>query len=58
MRINKAREYGALWVQSWREDVTHVIVDKDIQYKDVLAFLKITSLPVNLPTTEILHGFR
>ena len=46
MRIAKALEYGASWVQTWREDVTHIIVDKGIHYKDVLSFLKFTSLPV------------
>ena len=48
MRIAKALEYGASRVQYWQEDVTHIIVDKDIQYKDVLSFLKIPSIPVNV----------
>lgn len=48
MRIAKALEYGASWVKFWREDISHIIVDKDIQYKDVLSFLKISSLPVSV----------
>ncbi|EFY90965.1 hypothetical protein J3458_003192 [Metarhizium acridum] len=34
LRINKAREYGALWTPDV-ESATHVIVDKGIQYEDV-----------------------
>lgn len=34
LRINKAREYGALWTQDMKS-ATHVVVDKGIQYKDV-----------------------
>ena len=39
---------GALWVREWREDVTHVVVDKELSYVDVLKALKITSLPVRI----------
>ena len=46
LRIKKALEWGALWVKEWRPDVTHIIVDKDLVYKDVLAYLKIPALPV------------
>lgn len=45
--IRKTLERGALWVREWRDDVTHVIVDKDLCYKDVISFLKIPSLPVS-----------
>ncbi|KAL8794500.1 MAG: hypothetical protein Q9195_002973 [Heterodermia aff. obscurata] len=43
--IRKTLERGALWVKEWRDDVTHVIVDKDLCYNDVISFLKIPSLP-------------
>ncbi len=46
MRIAKAHEYGAVWVQQWREGVSHVIVDRGLSYKDLLSFLKIDSIPV------------
>lgn len=39
-------EWGALWIREWRDGVTHVIVDKDLCYDDVLKTLKIESLPV------------
>ncbi|MCJ1365520.1 hypothetical protein MMC16_004643 [Acarospora aff. strigata] len=55
MRINKALEYGASWIQTWREGITHVIVDKNIKYKDVLSFLKITSLPANVTIVNELY---
>lgn len=48
MRILKAQEYGASWIKDWMDGITHIIVDKDIQYKDVLSFLKISSLPVRV----------
>jgi len=40
-------EFGALWVREWREGISHVIVDKDLGYADVIAFLKVASLPVS-----------
>lgn len=39
-------EWGALWVKEWRSSVTHVIVDRDLCFNDVLKFLKLPSLPV------------
>ncbi|KAI9730505.1 MAG: hypothetical protein M1834_005746 [Cirrosporium novae-zelandiae] len=48
MRINKAQEYGASWVRSWNGRITHVIVDRDLSYKDVISFLKIESLPASI----------
>lgn len=48
MRIQKAQEYGALWAQNWEADVTHVIVDKDILFQDVLKVLKVDQFPVRL----------
>lgn len=41
-------EFGALWVREWREDITHLIVDKGLCYQDILGFLKISSLPVRM----------
>ncbi|KAJ6445927.1 DNA repair protein rad8 [Purpureocillium lavendulum] len=34
LRINKAREFGATWTRSV-VDATHVVVDRDLEYKDV-----------------------
>ncbi len=41
-------EWGALWIREWRDGVTHVIVDKELIYRDVLKALTITSLPVRI----------
>lgn len=45
LRIRKAMEWGALWIREWRDSVTHIIVDQDLCYDDVLKALKIDSLP-------------
>lgn len=47
-RIRKAMERGAMWARSWTDDITHVIVDDDRSYSDVLRFLQIPSLPVRI----------
>ena len=47
MRIRKAMEWGAVWIREFKDGISHVIVDKDLNYKDVLSFLKIQSLPVS-----------
>ncbi|KAH7403484.1 hypothetical protein BKA64DRAFT_451570 [Cadophora sp. MPI-SDFR-AT-0126] len=35
-RINKAREYGAIWSKNWTADITHVVVDKKYTYQQVM----------------------
>lgn len=45
-RIKKAVERGALWVREWRPDVTHIIADKYLTYKDIVSFLKLSAVPV------------
>ena len=46
-RIRRAQEYGATWIQEWRDSITHVIVDMRLTYADVLKYLKFTSWPVS-----------
>lgn len=46
LRIQKAMEYGANWAKDWGDNITHVIVDKDLLFQDVLKFLKLDHLPV------------
>jgi len=41
-------EFGAQWVQDWSADITHVIVDHGLDYRDVLRTLNIPELPVML----------
>lgn len=38
LRITKAREHGAVWVQS-HADATHVVVDKGLSYDDIKSVL-------------------
>ena len=39
-------EWGATWIKDWKDSITHVIVDKELCYKDLLNFLKLDALPV------------
>lgn len=48
MRIKKAIDYGATWQKDWNESITHVIVDRSMNYGQVMAFLKLQLLPVRL----------
>lgn len=50
LRIQRAQEYGARWSREWVDDVTHVIIDKGLQFNDLQGHLKIDYLPVSLPT--------
>ncbi|KAI7554311.1 hypothetical protein D0864_07249 [Hortaea werneckii] len=45
MRIIKAIEFGATWQKDWNQSVTHVLVDKAIDYNLLLRFLKLDRLP-------------
>lgn len=47
LRIQRAQEYGALWTKTWGQDITHVVVDKGLVFKDILTFLNIDSFPVS-----------
>ena len=44
-RIAKAKEYGATWIQDFDDTVTHVVVDKGMNFSEVLRFLKMDRLP-------------
>ncbi|KAF2431036.1 DNA polymerase beta-like protein [Tothia fuscella] len=44
-RIEKAKEYGAVWTKVWSNNVTHVIVDNKMTYQEVTKFLKLDTLP-------------
>ncbi|KAJ5740662.1 hypothetical protein N7493_000534 [Penicillium malachiteum] len=45
LRIQRAREYGAQWALSFSEAVTHVIVDKELRYHDLLKHIKLEVIP-------------
>lgn len=48
MRISKAIAFGAIWHRDWTPFVTHVIVDKSLDYAMLLKFLNRDSLPVGI----------
>ncbi|KAF3385372.1 DNA polymerase lambda [Penicillium rolfsii] len=48
LRIQRAREYGAHCTLDWTDKVTHVIVDKDLQYQDLIKHIKIEPFPGNV----------
>jgi DNA polymerase IV len=52
-RITKSISYGATWTKEWVPSITHVVVDNDIKYKDVISFLKST-LKVDTLSPEII----
>jgi DNA polymerase IV len=53
-RIDKARSYGVTWTQDFGVGVTHVIVDKDLNFQDVLKFMKHTLKFDGIPGDTIL----
>ena len=46
LRIQRAQEHGAQWAREWSSDITHVIIDKDLSYQDLVIHLKLASVPV------------
>ncbi|KAF2209690.1 hypothetical protein CERZMDRAFT_21640, partial [Cercospora zeae-maydis SCOH1-5] len=45
MRIAKAREYGAVWHQEWDNEITHIIVDKSLNFDHVKKWLRKDTFP-------------
>ncbi|KAI4106514.1 MAG: hypothetical protein LQ339_002974 [Xanthoria mediterranea] len=48
LRIAKVLERGAMWIKEWTEDITHIIVDRNLTYADLLKYLKRSSIPANM----------
>jgi len=48
MRITKAIGFGATWQRVWNDHVTHVILDKTMDYAMLLKFLRKDSMPENV----------
>jgi hypothetical protein len=46
MRIEKAQEYGAAWLPDWSEDVQYILLDRELEYSELLKHLKLDSIPV------------
>lgn len=45
-RMKKTKEYGGICVTTLDDQVTHIVVDKDLQYKDISTLLNINELRV------------
>lgn len=52
-RIAKAKSYGALWTKEWSPSVTHIVVDKNLNYKQMMAYLKPILGPESIPSNVI-----
>ncbi|KAF2233574.1 Nucleotidyltransferase [Viridothelium virens] len=55
MRIHKALEYGALWIKDWAQGISHVIVDRDLTYAQLLAWLKFDAMPAEVIVVDELY---
>ena len=47
-RIRKAMEWGAVWVKTWKMGITHILIDRNLSFKDLLVYLKLDSLPQDI----------
>ncbi|TIA85023.1 DNA polymerase beta-like protein [Aureobasidium pullulans] len=47
-RIIKAIEYGASWQDKFNDTVTHIIVDRDYDFEQLLKYLKLKELPAGI----------
>ncbi|KAL8797912.1 MAG: hypothetical protein Q9182_007128 [Xanthomendoza sp. 2 TL-2023] len=45
LRISKVLERGATWRKQFDDEVTHVILDRTLNYNDLLKYLKRSSIP-------------
>ncbi|KAF1989526.1 DNA polymerase lambda [Aulographum hederae CBS 113979] len=45
MRMWKAIEYGASWIQKWQDGITHIVADRSATYQHLLDFLQVPSVP-------------
>lgn len=46
MRIMKAIEYGATWIENWGDTATHIIADRNISFQELSKFLRNPSISV------------
>ncbi|GAM86153.1 hypothetical protein ANO11243_041640 [Dothideomycetidae sp. 11243] len=44
-RIQKAEEYGAKWEQAFSATVTHIVVDRSMNYDQILQYLRLDAIP-------------
>ncbi|KAL8737305.1 MAG: hypothetical protein Q9181_001796 [Wetmoreana brouardii] len=55
LRIRKALERGAAWIKQWENGITHIIVDRHLNYGEILKFLKISSIPPSIIVVNELY---
>ncbi|KAL8997995.1 MAG: hypothetical protein Q9169_002835 [Polycauliona sp. 2 TL-2023] len=48
LRIAKVLERGGMWIKNWSDSITHIVVDKNLTYGDLLKYLKRTSIPADI----------
>lgn len=48
LRIQRSQEYGAIWAQTWSASVTHVIVDKGLNFEEICKVLSSEQLAVSV----------
>lgn len=51
LRIQRSQEYGALWAQTWSASVTHVIVDRGLNFEEICKVVSSEQLAVSLSLT-------
>ncbi|KAL4976794.1 hypothetical protein BDW66DRAFT_159417 [Aspergillus desertorum] len=52
LRIQRAQEYGALWAKTWGSHVTHIIVDKGLEFEEILRHLKLETIPSDVAVVD------
>ncbi|KAH8808235.1 hypothetical protein F5884DRAFT_361242 [Xylogone sp. PMI_703] len=52
IQITRAREYGALWEKEFTPKVTHIVVDKNLTYQDVMKYLQLKAVPASVTMTN------
>lgn len=55
LRIQKAQEYGAVWVKKWCDNITHIIVDHGITYANIIKYLGIPRVPEHIVLVNELY---
>ncbi|CZR60968.1 related to DNA-directed DNA polymerase lambda [Phialocephala subalpina] len=53
-RITNAMKYGATWTKKWTPDITHIIVDKEYKFEQIMGMLKPLMKTDSIPQNIIL----
>ncbi|KAL4809610.1 hypothetical protein BDV18DRAFT_157359 [Aspergillus unguis] len=52
LRIQRAQEYGAVWAKVWGDNITHVIVDKGMEFPEIMKHLNLESVPPKIALVD------